>query len=85
MQEVPKRDPFPQSSMSPLPNYQLIEIQTNKYDERELPILGCLLQKAPTLKEVNLKLTIKRNNEHPNFFLEKWKSLKNCGKETLPK
>eukprot|EP00253_Pinus_taeda_P007803 PITA_07803 len=74
--DSPERDPIPLSSMSPLPNLQLVEMQINECDERELHLLGCLLQIAPALKEVKLKPALNCNNELYRLFLEKWQSLK---------
>ena len=67
---------MPPSFTYPLANLQLVKIQVNKYDERELGLLGCIAQTAPALKEVKLEPARGRDNEQYNSFLEKWESMK---------
>jgi len=75
-QDELKGDPVPPSCSFQCVNLEFVEIQIKKYDDRELGLLGCLLQIAHALKHVKLRPVSEHNSNDYNRFSEKWESLK---------
>jgi len=57
MQEL-ARDPVPPCLSSPLVNLQFLVVDINKFDEKEIAVLGGLLQSTPALKIMDFVLPL---------------------------